>query len=173
MKPILSILTCLTASLLLSCKEDPIGEKSLENKTSDKLELSTDELLQLMGGELYEVVAPDDIKPENFAGLGIRSSDGSIRSFSGTNHWKPGEVARVVCFRVKDNTFEWAISRNGDFGRGSSPRFPVIKDYSFSENHKGLSFGEMLVRFSTDETITLSDHPQDDDFDIIFHILNR
>ncbi len=58
------------------------------------------------------------------------------------------------------------------FGRSSTSNFPATKG-SISIKHRGITEGEGLMRFSLDDSINMSDSPEGDDFDIIFHVQKR
>ena len=149
-------------------------EKKSEAEISPKSpSLSNDELLQLMGGELFEVIVPSNIDPEQFAGLAIRYSDGSIDTMSSSNSWTPGQIVKIVCFAAEKNEFRYAYFREGASGSGLTTNFPITEQSSPNGKRSGLKAGEQLMRYSTDNSMTVSGHPQGDDFDVIFHVQEK
>ena len=152
-------LTLFLASLI-GCKDQEPRAPSLTN----------DQLLQLMDGELFEVTVPDDIEEDQFAGLAIRYSDGKLDIIGSTTGWTPGEVVKIVCFSPEENIFKYAYFREMGRGSGSTTRFPVTEQVSPNGKRVGLSEGERLVRYSRDNSITVTGDATGDDFDVIFHV---
>ena len=111
----------LSAACVLGCKD---------SASTKKPSLTNDELLQLMEGELFEVKVPDSIKSDQFAGLAIRHSNGTIDTFSSSNGWVPGETVKVVCFSPKKNVFRYAYFRESGSGSGSTSNFPITQQVS-------------------------------------------
>ncbi len=154
------LMLLLVANSLLCCKD---GSKTKHPS------LTNDELLQLMGGELFEVTVPTDIKAEQFAGLAIRHSDGSIKTMGCSSPWSPGEVVKIVCFAPSNNELRYFYFRVNGWGSGSISNFPNTSQSNPNMKRTGIRAGERLVRYSVDNTIVISEHPEDDDFDVIFH----
>lgn len=155
----------LLAVTLMSCKDS--------SKQSRSPSLTNEELLRSMKGELFEVTIPSDMDSEQFAGLAIRHSDGSIDSMGSSNTWTPGEVVKIVCFAPEKNEFRYAHFSEGGSGNGSTSNFPITKQSSPNMKRSGLKAGDWLVRYSIDNSITMSERPQDDDFDVIFHVQEK
>jgi hypothetical protein len=153
----------LLAVALVSCKDS-------SNTQSRAPSLTNEELLQLMKGELFEVTVPSDIDPEQFAGLAIRHANGSIDSMVSSNAWTPGKVVKIVCFAPEKNEFRYAYFSEGGGGNASTSNFPITKQSSPNMKRSGLKAGDWLMRYSIDNSITMSERPQDDDFDVIFHV---
>ena len=151
------LLTC----FLAGCKEATITQNP---------SLSNNEILQLMDAEVFEVQIPDDIQPDQFAGFATKYSDGTIKPMSSRNGWTPGEVVKLVCFAPKKNIFKHAFFSQSGNGQGLTTKFPITNDYSVGTKRTDLSVGEQLIRYSTDNSITLSEQPEGDDFDLIFHV---
>ena len=126
-----------------------------------------------MEGDLFEVTVPSDIQPEQFAGLAIRHSDGTIDPLANSNSWTPGEVVKIVCFAPDKNEFRYAYFREEGDGKGSTTNFPITQQSSPNMKRSGIKAGERLVRYSVDSTMAMSEFPQDDDFEIIFNIQNN
>lgn len=147
---------------LIGCKQ---------NKPESKPSLTNEELLQLMGGTLFEITVPDSIKAGQYAGLAIRYSDGTIKPMSSSTGWVAGEVVKYVCF--SEDRFKYSyISKNAG-GRGSQKLSEHSGINTINTKRTGLVEGEMLMRFSKDDVIVGSDRPEGDDFDIIFHVQNK
>lgn len=126
-----------------------------------------------MKGELFEVIVPSDIDPEQFAGLAIRHASGSIDTMSSSTAWTPGQVVKIVCFAPEKNEFRYAYFREVGSGNASTSNFPITKQSSPNMKRSGLKAGDWLVRCSINDSITMSEHPQDDDFDVIFHVQGK
>ena len=154
----------LSAACVLGCKD---------SASTKKPSLTNDELLQLMEGELFEVKVPDSIKSDQFAGLAIRHSNGTIDTFSSSNGWVPGETVKVVCFSPKKNVFRYAYFRESGSGSGSTSNFPITQQVSANMKKSGLKEGEQLIRCSKDNSVTIAGAPQGDDFDVVFHVQER
>ena len=134
--------------------------------------LTNEQLLKLLGGELFEVRIPMDIRPEQHAGLAIRHADGKRVTMASTSGWVPGEIVKVACFAVEGSEFRYAFLTERMIFRGSNTRFPVVADNPSSTNSKrtNLQPGEFLVRYSMDNRLTMTGDPEGDDFDIVFHV---
>ena len=149
---------------LIGCKQ---------NKPESKPSLTTDELLQLMGGELFEITVPDSIQEDQHAGLAIRCSDGSIKPMGSSTGWLPGEVVKFVCFTNDENRYKYSYLREKADGRGSMMLPEHRGMNTINTKRTGLVEGEMLMRFSKDAVIVGGDLPEGDDFDIIFHVQKK
>ena len=126
-----------------------------------------------MKGELFEVTVPSDIDSGQFAGLAIRHANGAIDTMGSSTAWTPGKVVKIVCFAPEKNELRYAYFCEGGSGNGSMSNFPIKKQSSPNMKRSGLKAGDWLVRYSIDNTITMSEHPQDDDFDVIFHVQQK
>jgi hypothetical protein len=154
----------LLAASLVRCKD---------NSESRSPSLTNEELLRLMKGELFEVTIPSDIDPEQFAGLAIHRADGSIDTMSSSNAWTPGQTVKIVCFAPDKNEFRYACFREGGIGSGSTTNFPITEQSSPNMKRLSLKPGDRLMRYSIDNRMTMSEQPQDDDFDLIFHVQEK
>ena len=142
------------------------------NSSSGSPTLTNQELLELMGEDAFEVVVPDNIKPEQFAGLALKFSDGRIDTFGSSNQWVPGEKVKIVCFRPEGTTFRYAYFRESGSGDGSTANFPETKQRAANPKRRNLAEGDQLMRFSVDNSIRVvpTNNPDGDDFDVIFHV---
>ena len=155
-------LTLFLASLV-GCKDQESRAPALTNE----------QLLQLMDGELFEVTVPDGIQEDQFAGLAIRYSDGKLDTMGSSTGWTPGEVVKIVYFSPEENIFRYAYFRELGRGSGSTTRFPVTEQVSPNMKRVDLSEGERLVRYSRDNSITVTGDATGDDFDVIFHVQEK
>ena len=158
---IVALTLCLAS--LVGCKDQVSRAPSLSNE----------QLLQLMDGELFEVTVPEGVEEDQFAGLAIRYSDGKLDIMGSSTGWTPGEVVKIVCFSPEDNIFRYAYFRELGRGSGSTTRFPVTEQVSPNMKRVGLSEGARLVRYSRDNSITVTGDATGDDFDVIFHVQEK
>ena len=160
-RPFLALLIIGFAS---GCRQSPAPPEAAS--------LTTEQLLKLMGGELFEVRVPMDIRPEQHAGLAIRHADGKSVTMGSTTGWVPGEVVKVVCFSVEGSEFRYSMLTDKMVFRGSNRQFPAVADSPSCQSTKrtGLQPGEFLVRYSMDNHLAVTGDAQGDDFDIVFHI---
>lgn len=157
-------LALLLIGLTCGCRETPAPPEAAS--------LTNEQLLKLMGGELFEVRLPMDIRPDQHAGLAIRHADGKRVTMGSTSGWIPGEIVKVVCFAVEGSEFRYAFLTDRMVFRGSNRQFPLVADSPSCQSTKrtGLQPGEFLVRYSMDNHLAVTGDAQDDDFDIVFHV---
>ena len=89
---------------------------------------------------------------------------------SSSTGWVPGEVVKIICFHPEKNMFRYAYFRESGNGRGSTTNFPITQHVSANMKRSELTEGEQLVRYSIDNSITVTGSPRDDDFDVVFHV---
>ncbi len=138
----------LLIGLASGCRESPAPPKNAS--------LTNEQLLKLMGGELFELRIPMDIRPEQHAGLALRHADGKRVTMASSSGWVPGEIVKVACFAVEGSEFRYACLTEKGVLRGTNTRFPVVAGNPSATNPKrtDLQPGEFLVRYSLDNSLT-------------------
>ena len=105
MKTMRYLLAC--AGLIL------FGCKSGSDEEGARHAITNDELLQLIEAEVFELVVPEDVTPDHFAGLAIKYSDGRIDPLVQSAGWRPRGRVKLVCFHPKNGHFEYAFGHGG------------------------------------------------------------
>lgn len=143
------------------------------DRAGDNASITADELLIAQGGRVFTVIIPAEVNPNSFAGLALRSANGSISLFGSTNGLKPSEVIKIVIFEPKEGSLRYAILGDGHTHRGEATNFPAFGMQVSNGRSDGLNVDEPLMRFAAGNTVSSPPAKvSDGELDLIYHIQN-
>jgi|GEM_PF-4785277 len=142
---------------------------------NQKPALSNHQLLDAMGGYVFEIEVPASVPPKDSAGLAILRPGGKVETLGGSLIGERTGTITVVCFSPDEGNFRWKVFYEEDRSIEAKIRhFPKSSAHSTIATPKGNAPGDTLIRFSADGSVNHTPGPPTgDDFDLIFHVEKR
>lgn len=153
--------------------EAPRGAQAASAPASAGQEVSSDELIQVLGGEVFTLGVPAGTDPGAVAGLALRygGEDGRIDPIGGVTGYAGGEALRVVLLRQPGGVMRFGILGSDGLRDGMEARLPDFPAATVNPQRQGLADGAWLVRFGLiDEPDSSAVEAGEGEADLIFHI---
>lgn len=135
--------------------------------------MSSDELIQVLGGEVFTMKAPAGTDPGTVAGLALRygGEDGRIDPLGGATGYSAGEDLRVVLFRQPGGLMRFGILGSDGLRDGMEATLPDFPAAAVNDHRDGMADGAWLVRFGlTGEPDDGAAEAGENEADLIFHV---
>ena len=133
----------------------------------ESAELTTQELIDVLGIDVFEVAMPEDLERDRNVGLALRSADGTIKPLFKSTHW-PAGVALKLTLRDEGEKLVFGAVGDGENSRIIITLGIESKTRTSNTASGSLPLGTWLRRYSSDGTITSRDEPDETDTDLIF-----
>lgn len=136
-------------------------------------QVSSDELIQVLGGEVFTVTAPAGTDPAAIAGLALRygGEDARIDPIGGATGYSAGESLRVVLLRQSGGVVRFGILGSDGLRDGMEATLPDFPAVVVNSKRQGLEGGEWLARFGlTGQPDDSAAEAGEGEADLIFHL---
>jgi len=150
-----------TIGMLAGCGKEP-----------SKPTLTTDELLKVLGAELFEVTTPKTLDSKVVGGLALRYSDGRITPILLASPWKPDTTYKVIFLPGDGGAFKFVVFNDTNSCRGAPPKLPQMLSQTANPKGRRLGVDEWLMRYSPDSSLAAGDKVIENDIDVISHFID-